>query len=166
MSVEGLAISQVVAALVELHQAARKMVLYPPTHALIPKAIENLAQRFEALWTSQIALTIDVGSKHLLLAGQPLDPQNPVLQELTHTLSSAHVARMTVRKGVDRDGLSRLLLWLKEKSASPEARQQSLAALHQAVPAIEIALVSVRHATADAEGEKSGGDTRSEEHTS
>lgn len=162
MSVEGLAISQVVAALVELHQAARKMVLYPPTHALIPKAIDNLAQRLEALWATQTGVTIDVGSKHLLLAGQPLDPQNPVLKELTHALSSAHVARMTVRKGVDQDGLSRLLLWLKEKSASPEARQQSLAALHQAVPAIEIALVSFRHATADAEGEKSRGDTWSQ----
>jgi hypothetical protein len=138
------------------------MVLYPPTHALIPKAIAGLAQRFEALWADHDALTIDVGAKHLLLAGEPLDPQNPVLKELTHALSSAHVARMTIRKGVDPDGLSRVLVWLKERNAAPEARQQSLAALHQAVPAIEIALVSFRHATADAQGSASRGDTWSQ----
>ncbi|MEW6683203.1 MAG: HEAT repeat domain-containing protein [Nitrospirota bacterium] len=162
MAVEGPTPPQVIPVLVELHQAARKMVLYPPTHALIPKAIDSLAQRFEALWPTHPTLTVDVGAKHLLLAGEPLDPQNPVLKELTHALSSAHVARMTVRQGVDHDGLSRLLVWLKERNASPEARQQSLAALHQAVPAIEIALVSFRHATADAQGSASRGDTWSQ----
>jgi hypothetical protein len=149
----------VIPVLVEFHQAARKMVLYPPTHALIPKAIDHLAQRFEALWANHAALTVDVGGKHLLLAGEPLDPKNPVLKELTHALASAHVARLTVRKGVDHDGLSRLLAWLKDRNASPEARQQSLAALHEAAPAIEIVLVSFRHATPHAPGSASRGDT-------
>jgi hypothetical protein len=162
MPVEGLTSREIVPVLVELHQAARKMLLYPPTHALIPKAIESLAQRCEALWANHATATIDVGGKHLLLGGEPLDPQNPVLKELTHTLSSAHVARITIHKGVDHDGFSRLLSWLKERNASPEARQQSLAALHQAVPAIEIALVSFRHATADAEGSATRGDTWSQ----
>lgn len=152
MAAEGLTARQVVPVLVEFHQAARKMLLYPPTHALIPKAVESLTQRFEALWADHPRLTIDVGAKHLLLAGDPIEPDNPVLKELTQALSSAHVARLTVRQGVDCDGLSRLLAWLKEKTASPEARQQSLATLHQAVPAVEVSLVSFRRATADAEG--------------
>lgn len=153
---------EVIPVLVELHQAARKTVLYPPTHALIPKAIDALTRRFDALWAAHPALTIDVGAKHLLLAGEPLDPHNPVLTELTHALSSSHIARMTIRKGVDHDGLSRLLAWLKEK-ASPEGRQQGLAALHQAVPTIDVALVSFRHATANPDGSAPrGGDTWSQ----
>jgi hypothetical protein len=162
MSDEAVTPQDIIPVLVELHQAARKMVLYPPTHALIPKAIEILARRFDTLWTTHAAVTVDVGAKHLLLAGDPLESHNPVLKELTQALSSSHVARITFRKGVDHDGLSRFLTWLKDKAASPEARQQSLAALHQAVPTIEIALVSFRHATAGAEGSTSRGDTWSQ----
>lgn len=159
---QGLTPNEVIPVLVELHQTARKMVLYPPTHALIPKALDSLIQRFDALWAHHAECTVDVGAKHLILAGEPLDPPNPVLTELTHALSAAHVARLTFRKGVDRDGLSRFLGWLRDKHASPEARQQSLTALHEAVSAIQIALVSFRSATADADGSAPRGDTWSQ----
>ncbi len=162
MPVERSTPHDIIPVLLELHQAARKMLLYPPTHALIPKAIDSLLQRCEALWTDRQAVTIDVGANHLLVGGEALDPHNPVLKELTHTLSSAQVARLTVRQGVDRDGLSRLLRWLTERPASIDARQQSLAELHQAVAGIEIALVSFRHAIADAEGSADRGDTWSQ----
>lgn len=159
MSVEGLTARDVIPVLVEFHQAGRKLLLYPPTHALIPKTIDSLLRRFDAVWSTHPELTFDVSAKHLLYGGEPLDPDNPVLRELTQTLSSAHVARITFQPGLDAQGLTRLFAWLREKNTSAEARQQSLAALHQAVPAVQIALVSFKHAVANAEGSETRNDT-------
>lgn len=157
MPVDALTPRDVVPALVELHQTGRKLLLYPPTHALIPKAIAGAIQRFAALWPHQPEVTFTVGAKHLLMDGEPLDPQNPVLIELTRTLSAAHVARVTFRQNLDGDGLLRFFGWLHAKSADADARQTNLAAFHQAVPAITIALVSFRDAVADTtEGARGG----------
>jgi HEAT repeat protein len=149
MPVDAPTYRDLVAALVELHQTGRKLLLYPPTHALIPKAIDNVIKRFNGLWTDRQDLTITVGAKHLLIGGEPLDPQNPVLAELTRTLSAAHVARLTFRQGLDGDGLTRFFAWFQSKSADEAARQSNLSALHQAVPAITVALVSFRSAVTD-----------------
>ncbi|MFZ5863747.1 MAG: HEAT repeat domain-containing protein [Nitrospirota bacterium] len=148
---------ELVAALVELHQTGRKLLLYPPTHALIPKAIDNVIRRFNGLWADRPELTITVGAKHLLIGGEPCDPENPVLAELTRTLSTAHVARLTVRRGLDGDGLARFFAWLQGKSADENARQARLAALHQTVPAITVSLVSFRGAVADTADTPRGG---------
>jgi hypothetical protein len=146
----------VVPALVELHQTGRKLLLYPPTHALIPKALESVVQRFAALWARQPDITLTVGAKHLLLGGEPLDPQNPALAELTRALSTAHVARVTFRQGLDGEGLTRFFVWLHAKNADAAGRQQSLVEFHQAVPAIAIALVSFRRAVTGTDDARSG----------
>ncbi|MFZ5877479.1 MAG: HEAT repeat domain-containing protein [Nitrospirota bacterium] len=157
MPVDAPTYRDLIAALVELHQTGRKLLLYPPTHALIPKAIDNVLRRFNGLWTERPEVTITVGAKHLSIGGEPLDPQNPMLVELTRALSTAHVARLTIRQGLDGDGLTRFFTWFHDKSADAVTRQANLMAFHQAVPAITIALVSFRGAvTETADSARSG----------
>jgi hypothetical protein len=157
MAIDALTPRDVVPALVELHQTGRKLLLYPPTHALIPKAIDNVIRRFNTLWAQHPEVTITVGAKHLLIGGEPLDPQNPMLVELTRALSTAHVARLTFRQGLDGDGLTRFFAWLQNKSVDVANRRQHLDAFHQAVPAITIAFVSFRRAVTETGDAARGG---------
>ena len=128
----------VIPVLVELHLVGRKTLLYSPTHALIPKAIDGLVERFRAVLTAEPEITVGVGAAHLLYKNEPLDPQNIILRELTQTLSAAHVALVTFRQGLDGAALMRWFSWLRDKDLSADARHRSIAGFHEAVPSIRI----------------------------
>ncbi|MEO5656252.1 MAG: HEAT repeat domain-containing protein [Nitrospiria bacterium] len=136
--------------LIDLHLVGRKTQLYPPTHALIPKAIDGLVKRFETLWVDHAEITIGIGPAHLLYQNEPLDPNHSTLKELTHTLATAHVALITFRRGLDRAALTQLFSWFRAAGGSAEARREQLAALHQSVPSIQIVPVTFKDAVGGA----------------
>lgn len=136
--------------LIDLHLVGRKTQLYPPTHALIPKAIDGLVTRFDALWVDHAEITIGIGPAHLLYQNEPLDPNHGTLKELTHTLATAHVALLTFRRGLDRAALTQFFSWLRAAGGSAEARREQLATLHQAVPSIQIVPVTFKDAVGGA----------------
>lgn len=149
----------VIPVLVELHLVGRKTLLYSPTHALIPKAIDGLVERFRTVLAAEPEITVAVGAAHLFYKNEPIDPQNTILRELTQTLSAAHVALVSFRQGLDGAALMRWFSWLRDKDLSADARSQSIAGFHEAVPSIRITPVSFKHAMADTSGSDSKTDT-------
>lgn len=149
----------VIPVLVELHLVGRKTLLYSPTHALIPKAIDGLVERFRTVLAAEPEITVAVGAAHLLYKNEPIDPQNTILRELTQTLSAAHVALVSFRQGLDGAALMRWFSWLRDKDLSADARHRSIAGFHEEVPSIRITPVSFKSAVADSSGSASKTDT-------
>jgi hypothetical protein len=159
ISVEAMTPRDVIPVLIELHLVGRKTLLYSPTHALIPKAIDGLVERFRVALAAEPEIMVAVGATHLLYKNEPLDPQNNILRELTQTLSTAHVALVTFRQGLDGPALMRWFAWLRDKDLSADARHRSIAGFHEAVPSIRITPVSFKSAVADSSGSASKTDT-------
>lgn len=116
-----------VAFLQTLNIARRNLSAYPSDHPVVSASIQRLVETLRSLLEFRDYLPLGVGQDALFLGATALDPKNPVLRDLAHTLFRMGVAAIAFHRNLTAVEASRFchLLQIKSDAAliTPLAQQ-------------------------------------------
>ncbi|MFQ5597308.1 MAG: HEAT repeat domain-containing protein [Nitrospiria bacterium] len=133
--------------LFEMQIGIRKLSIYPPTHPVIPKIIDNISKRFSALFEFVDAISLGIAKDEILYEGTSVSHANPVIKELAKMLHRLNLIGITFSQNLGEEEILKFLKMIADaRSPLQSDREKIISDFREKAVAISLAFVSFKGA--------------------